>query len=80
MTYNRFLRVFFFVGDAVDPKVYISGAVDDADHMVADGRAKVDDFKFFLHLCGWAPGQLQAEIDRGVWFPAATSTNVSPPP
>lgn len=68
------------MGDAVDPKVYISGAVDDADHMVADGRAKVDDFKFFLHLCGWAPGQLQAEIDRGVWFPAATSTNVSPPP
>ena len=68
------------MGDAVDPKVYISGAVDDADHMVADGRAKVDDIKFFLHLCGWAPGQLQAEIDRGVWFPAATSTNVSPPP
>lgn len=45
--------------------------------MVATGKAKVDDFKFMLHLCGWAPGQLQAEIDRGVWLPVASSANVS---
>ena len=47
--------------------------------MVATGKAKVDDFKFMLHLCGWAPGQLQAEIDRGVWLPVASSANVSYP-
>lgn len=58
-------------------KVYIGGAVEEADRMVATGKAKAEDFRFFLHLCGWAPGQLQAEIDKGVWFPAATSTNVS---
>ncbi|CAB1105571.1 unnamed protein product [Ectocarpus sp. CCAP 1310/34] len=59
------------------PQVYIGGAVDEADRMVASGRAKVDDFKFMLHLCGWAPGQLEDEIQRGVWMPVATSTNVS---
>ncbi|CAN0546668.1 unnamed protein product, partial [Ectocarpus sp. 12 AP-2014] len=58
------------------PGVYIGGAVDEADRMVASGRAKVDDFKFMLHLCGWAPGQLEDEIQRGVWMPVATSTNV----
>ncbi len=58
-------------------QVYIGGAVNEADHMVATGQAKVDDFKFMLHLCGWAPGQLQSEIDRGVWLPVASSANVS---
>lgn len=50
--------------------------MDEADRMVASGRARVDDFKFMLHLCGWAPGQLEDEIQRGVWMPVATSTNV----
>eukprot|EP00752_Nemacystus_decipiens_P018726 g16789.t1 len=58
------------------PGVYIGGAVNEADHMVATGKANVDDFKFMLHLCGWAPGQLQAEIDRGVWLPVASSANI----
>lgn len=58
-------------------KVYIGGAVDDANRMVAAGKAKAEDFKFYLHLCGWAPGQLEAEIERGVWFAAACSANVS---
>lgn len=57
--------------------MYIGGAVDEADRMVATGKAKRDDFKFMLHLCGWAPGQLEAEIERGVWLSVATSTNVS---
>lgn len=58
-------------------QVYIGGAVDEADRMVASGKAKRDDFKFMLHLCGWAPGQLEAEIERGVWLSVATSANVS---
>lgn len=57
--------------------MYIGGAVDEADRMVATGKVKRDDFKFMLHLCGWAPGQLEAEIERGVWLSVATSTNVS---
>lgn len=51
--------------------------MDEADRMVAAGKAKPEDFRFFLHLCGWAPGQLEAEIKRGVWFSAACSSNVS---
>ena len=57
-------------------KVCIGGSVEEANRMVATGGAKKDDFRFFLHLCGWAPGQLESEIERGVWFPAATSANV----
>ncbi|CAN0360550.1 unnamed protein product [Ascophyllum nodosum] len=58
------------------PGVCIGGSVEEANRMVATGGAKKDDFRFFLHLCGWAPGQLESEIERGVWFPAATSANV----
>lgn len=60
-----------------DAKVYIGGAIDEADRLVSTGKAKAEDFRFFLHLCGWAPGQLEAEIERGVWFAAACSANVS---
>lgn len=60
----------------VSVQVSIGGDVDAADRLVASGKAKSEDFRFFLHLCGWAPGQLQREIDRGIWFAAASSANV----
>ncbi|CAM9551339.1 unnamed protein product, partial [Choristocarpus tenellus] len=33
-------------------------------------------FRFFLNLCGWAPGQLKEEIDRGIWYAVSASTNI----
>lgn len=56
--------------------VYWGGDFEVAGDMVRAGAAHADDFRFFLRGCGWAPGQLQSEIDRGVWYAAATSANL----
>ena len=29
-----------------------------------------------MRYCGWAPGQLQAEIEKGVWFTVAASKDL----
>lgn len=40
--------------------------------LVALGQAKRDEFLVLAGYCGWAPGQLQAELDRGRgWITAA---------
>ncbi|CAN0499583.1 unnamed protein product, partial [Discosporangium mesarthrocarpum] len=57
-------------------KVYVGGDIAVANSMVARGEAAASDFRFSLHLCGWAPNQLENEIKRGVWYAAATSGNV----
>eukprot|EP00953_Heterococcus_sp_UTEX-ZZ885_P040134 20529-Heterococcus_DN1.PRE.3 len=45
-------------------KIYVGGGVLDAQELVARGLAEPNQFRFFLQLCGWAPGQLQAEASQ----------------
>ena len=44
-----------------------------AQRLVASGHAKQDDFTLFVGYCGWGVGQLQGEVDRSSWYPAAAS-------
>lgn len=50
--------------------------IEDAAKAVASGSASPSDFKFFAQYAGWAPGQLEGECKRGVWFCAASSPAV----
>ena len=47
-----------------------------AQRLVANGHAKQDDFTLFVGYCGWGVGQLQGEVDRSSWYPAAADSSV----
>ena len=66
------------VADAeeVSPGVYIGG-FNDAGRLVKEGKKDPREFKFFARYCGWAPGQLEDECDRGVWYPVACSRQIA---
>lgn len=56
----------------VCPGVFVGGE-EDACLEVAAGSVKPVEFKFFAGVTAWAPGQLQAEVEAGAWWPAAAS-------
>jgi len=54
--------------------VYVNGKWFSTEVSAAleDGRIKPKDFKFFAQYAGWAPGQLEMELERNdVWITAA---------
>ncbi|KAJ8611396.1 hypothetical protein CTAYLR_006490 [Chrysophaeum taylorii] len=44
---------------------------DTAKRLVADGKASQSDFWVFCGYAGWAPGQLEGELQKESWFVAA---------
>jgi putative AlgH/UPF0301 family transcriptional regulator len=51
--------------------------LDGALALVKAGEAKKEDFWVFSGYCGWGPGQIEAEIERGSWHVAAASSKVT---
>ena len=49
------------------PEVWLAVLPDSVDGLVSNPPAKV---RFFSGYAGWAPGQLQGEVDRGDWLVA----------
>jgi len=47
-------------------KVYVAPPVETLTHLIAQEAFK-DPFRVYSGYAGWAPGQLQGEIDRGDW-------------
>lgn len=60
------------------PGVYLGGYESACELVQQDGSAcRADEFKFFARYCGWAPGQLESECERGVWYPIAAAKELS---
>eukprot|EP00959_Pyramimonas_sp_CCMP1952_P338155 7081570-Pyramimonas_sp.AAC.1 len=47
--------------------------MESAKALVEAGEAKPEEFKFFARYAGWGPGQLQSEVERDVWYVAASA-------
>lgn len=73
-----FLHGFADIEDSeeVAPGVYVGGFTD-AGKLVKKGKKDPREFKFFARYCGWAPGQLEDECSRGVWYPVACSRQLA---
>jgi len=49
---------------------------ENALQLVDSGKATRDDFWLFAGYCGWAPNQLQGELERNSWYMAAADSSV----
>lgn len=56
----------------VVPGIYIGGQ-NAAVVEVTTGGLSQSDFRFFAGCCSWKPGELEQQISRGAWQPAACS-------
>jgi len=56
----------------IRPGLYLGG-MESAAQLVEDGQGDAQEFKFFARYAGWGPGQLQSEVERGVWYCAAAA-------
>lgn len=54
----------------IEKKVYYCDMAA-ANELVESGAASRDDFCIFVGYAGWAPGQLQEELDRKSWYLSA---------
>jgi len=52
--------------------VYMGGTAS-IQESVRSGKSTPNDFRWFLRFAGWGPGQLESEVEAGVWYLASCS-------
>jgi putative transcriptional regulator len=69
-------REFYCVlGVQVRKGLFLGGGREVSQH-VASGKAPAESVRWFFRYAGWAPGQLQQECARRVWFAVSCSTDL----
>ncbi|CAM9480589.1 unnamed protein product [Ectocarpus sp. 4 AP-2014] len=53
--------------------LYFSGNMESASKVVTDGPGSGFNFRFFAQISVWKAGELEAEVDRGLWRPVVAS-------
>ncbi|CAN0179599.1 unnamed protein product [Ascophyllum nodosum] len=56
-----------------DQGLYFAGEMESASRVVTDGPGSSFNFRFFVQFTLWGPGELEAEVERGLWRPAIAS-------
>ncbi|KAG0583095.1 hypothetical protein KC19_3G108900 [Ceratodon purpureus] len=49
------------------------GGTSSIQESVRSGKSTPNDFRWFLRFAGWGPGQLEQEVEAGVWYLASCS-------
>lgn len=57
------------------PNLYFGGDYNGLFDDINDGNVREDEYRAFVGYCGWAPGQLEEEIENGTWFVKETNAN-----
>lgn len=52
----------------VDDGLYMGGNYDQLTQMLNDGKASIQEVRFFLGYSGWEPQQLEEEIENNSWI------------
>lgn len=52
------------------------GNFETVQQLAKGGEASDDDLRFFLGYAGWAPGQLEAELDEEAWITAPNAVDL----
>ena len=55
--------------------LYWGGSYKDLTTLIKSGKLPLSEVKFFIGYSGWAPGQLESEIERNFWVIADTDKN-----
>eukprot|EP00904_Undaria_pinnatifida_P013534 jgi/Undpi1/9310/HiC_scaffold_26.g11768.m1 len=53
--------------------IFFGGDIESASRVVTEGPGSGFNFRFFVQFTRWAPGELEAEMEQGIWRLAAAS-------
>ena len=59
-----------------DDELFYGGSFDDAQLLVKKGTGSQFSFRFFVQQTVWKRGDLQSELNDGVWLPAACAKDI----
>ena len=57
--------------------LFWGGELEAINHLITEGKALPQNFKFFIGYSGWGVGQLESEIEQKAWWLDKLNTNIA---